>query len=230
MARGPLRVSFSVLLPCTLLVATLAACGEPSTRGTPVPAMTATTSGAGDGAGSRSSDGWEYSFAKASGASSAASASPSPSASPAPSGTARGSTGSHAGAGPDEVALAATRALFSWDTRVDRRPNDTARRLALTWLAPSLRQQVIDFRSESSPGADWEAWVRRHARARVTAVLGAEDRPADGGDSAYRQVLAVIALEGDGGWRATERRTVFLRLTRDSGRWSIAEITETQAS
>lgn len=199
MARRPLRV----ILSGALALCTLAACGSgPSATGQPDPAATAPVAAPGTDA---PDDGaWVFSSAGA-----------------APSAR---STIRTAG-GPDEVALAATRAWFSWDTRVDRRPNDTARRLALEWLTPTLRRQVVDFRSEASPGADWEDWARRHAHAGVTTRLGGDDRPPDGADTTYRQVIAVITLQGDKGWRAVQERTVFLRLVLDSGRWRVAEVT-----
>jgi hypothetical protein len=190
------------VLPCTLALCTLVACGGGSPVTGPSGPVTATRAAP----GTDSSDDGAWVFTGAGAASSTPSS-------------------ARAAAGPDEVALAATRAWFSWDTRVDRRPNDTARRLALGWLTPTLRGQVVDFRSEASPGADWEDWARRHAHASVIARLGGDDRPPDGADVTYRQVIAVITLQGDKGWKAVQERTVFLRLALDSGRWRVAEIT-----
>ena len=122
---------------------------------------------------------------------------------------------------PDAAALAVTEAWFRYDTRVDHRPNDTARRLALTWLAPAMRRQVLTFTSTADPGAEWAGWTAQHAWAGVDARPGGDDRPADQDDAACRQVIAVITLHGDGGWTAEVRRTVFLRLARMDHQWLV---------
>jgi len=126
---------------------------------------------------------------------------------------------------PDAAALAVTTAWFSWDTRVDGRPNDTARRLAPPWLAPALRRQVLAFTSDAAPGAEWAGWTARHARATVAVALGGDDHPPDGPTQAWRQVGATIALVGDAGWTATVERTVFVRLEEIGGLWFAADLT-----
>jgi hypothetical protein len=122
---------------------------------------------------------------------------------------------------PDAAALAVTAAWFRYDTRVDHRPNDTARRLAMAWLAPAMRRQVLTFTSTTDPGAEWISWTARHAWASVGARPGGDDHPADLPDAAWRQVLAKITLHGDDGWTAEVRRTVFLHLARMDGQWLV---------
>lgn len=131
---------------------------------------------------------------------------------------------------PDAVALAAVQAWLSWDTTVDRRPNDTARRLALIWVTPQLRRQVLRVAGESAPGAEWQEWTRRHARATVTVTLGADDHPPDSPTTAYRQVVATITLRGDAGWTRTVQRTVFLELAPAGDRWLVDKITTSRTS
>jgi len=125
---------------------------------------------------------------------------------------------------PDAVAIAATTAWFSWDTRIDHRPNDTVRRLALDRLAPALRRQVLTFTSDADPGAQWAGWSARHATATVSAAIGGDDRPPDDPAQAWRQVDATIALHGDGGWTDDVGRTVFVRLERVAGHWLVTDL------
>jgi hypothetical protein len=128
---------------------------------------------------------------------------------------------------PDGVALVATRAWLSFDTRVDQRPNDTARRLALPWLAPGLRQEVESFTGAAAPGAEWADWTARHAWATVGVEPGGDDHPPDGPQTAWRQVLAVVTLHGDGGWTASQRYAEFLQLQLVDGRWLVADLRAT---
>jgi hypothetical protein len=124
----------------------------------------------------------------------------------------------------EEAALAVVTAWFSYDTRVDTRPNDTARRLALPWLAPDLRQQVITYSTGTGPGASWESWAARHAWGTVAAGLGGDDHPPDTVGTAQRQVVATVTLHGDDGWTTTLRRTCFLHLDLLSGRWLVTDL------
>lgn len=128
----------------------------------------------------------------------------------------------------DTVALTTVRAVLSWDTRVDTRPNDTVRRLALGWLTPGLRRETSTFAGDSAPGAEWDEWTRRHARADVDVRLGGDEHPPDTTSAVHRQVHAIITLRGDGGWTTVQRRTLFLRLALTGGFWRVDEITAVQ--
>lgn len=141
----------------------------------------------------------------------------------APAGPVAGATTAPAGT-PDAAALAATTAWLSHDTRVDARPNDTARRLALPWLAPALRRQVLAFTSAAAPGAEWAQWSSRHAHATVVPELGGDDHPPDTADTAWRQVVATINLRGDAGWTDTVQRTIFVQLGLVDGRWLVTDL------
>jgi hypothetical protein len=125
---------------------------------------------------------------------------------------------------PEATALAATSAWLSYDTRVDHRPNDTARRLALPWLAPQLRRGVLGFAGGAPPGAQWSDWSAHHARATVESQLGSDDHPPDVAGTAWRQVIAAVRLHGDGGWTATLRQTLFVQLRLIDGRWLVSDV------
>jgi hypothetical protein len=128
---------------------------------------------------------------------------------------------------PDAAALAATAAWLAYDTRVDRRPNDTARRLALPWLAPAMRRQILAFTSSADAGADWAQWSGRHAHATVEPHLGSDDHPPDDDGTAWRQVVATVTLHGDGGWTSTLQRTVFVQLSLVDGHWLVTDLQTT---
>lgn len=131
---------------------------------------------------------------------------------------------------PDDVAQAAARAWLSYDTRVDRRPNDTTRRLALPLLTPAFRAQILAFTSSVAPGAEWDDWTSRHAYATVTTQLGGDDHPPDTPTTAWRQVIATITLHGDQDWTATQQQTQFLQLTRTAQGWRVAGLTATHGT
>jgi hypothetical protein len=137
---------------------------------------------------------------------------------------AAGATGTARAGTPDAAALGAVTAWLSYDTRIDTRPNDTARRLALPWLAPALRHQVLAVGGDAAAGATWARWTAHRARARVTARLGGDDHPADTADDAWRQVEAAVTLTGDGGWSAQFRQTTFVQLVRISGHWLVGAV------
>jgi hypothetical protein len=144
---------------------------------------------------------------------------PSPAGSPA--------SGSAALSPIDRAALEVTRAWLSYDTRVDHRPNDTARRLALPRLSPALRAEVTGFdtAAAAAPDAQWQDWTRRHAWATVSVALGGDDHPPDTADTAWRQVAATITLHGDQQWTDTVQQTEFVRLTSVQGTWLASRIT-----
>ena len=136
-------------------------------------------------------------------------------------------SGSAAPSSIDRAALEVTRAWLSYDTRVDHRPNDTARRLALPRLSPALRAEVTGFdtAAAAAPDAQWQDWTRRHAWATVTVALGGDDHPPDAADTAWRQVAATITLHGDQQWTDTVQQTEFVRLTSVQGSWLASRVT-----
>ncbi|HEX2807175.1 MAG TPA: hypothetical protein VHN80_13510 [Kineosporiaceae bacterium] len=132
--------------------------------------------------------------------------------------------------GADEVALSAVRAWLSYDTRLDHRPNDTAARLALPWLTPALREQVLSLPRGSTSDVEWQDWTRHHAQATVQVALGGDDHPPDNSAVAWRQVTATMVLHGNDGWRTTLRQVEFLQLTGRDGRWLVAGVVTAQGS
>jgi hypothetical protein len=145
----------------------------------------------------------------------------------APSPAGPPASGSAAPSSIDRAALEVTRAWLSYDTRVDHRPNDTARRLALPRLSPALRAEVTGFdtAAAAAPDAQWQDWTRRHAWATVTVALGGDDHPPDTADTAWRQVAATLTLHGDQQWTDTVQQTEFVRLTSVQGTWLATRIT-----
>jgi len=152
---------------------------------------------------------------------------------PSPAGPPASGSGSGSGSGSvtlspiDRAALEVTRAWLSYDTRVDHRPNDTARRLALPRLSPQLRAEVTGFdtAAAAAPDAQWQDWTRRHAWATVTVALGGDDHPPDTADTAWRQVAATITLHGDQQWTDTVQQTEFVRLASVQGAWLATRMT-----
>lgn len=134
------------------------------------------------------------------------------------------------GATIDEIAQAATRAWLSYDTRIDHRPNDTARRLALPLLTPAFQSQILAFTPAAAAGADWDDWSSHHAYATVSSRLGGDDHPADTPATAWRQVIATITLHGDQGWTRTEQQTQFLQLAHTPPGWRVAQLTATHGT
>jgi len=145
-------------------------------------------------------------------------------AAPQPDASAGGTASLPVPGSVEASAVAATRSWLSYDTRVDHRPNDTAKRLALPWLAPALRQQVVGFSSTTDPGADWATWTAHHAHAGVEVQVGGDDHPADTASTASRQVRATVSLQGDAGWTASLQRTVFVQLTSIDGAWLVSDL------
>ncbi|MDR2279332.1 MAG: hypothetical protein LBE07_00610, partial [Gordonia sp. (in: high G+C Gram-positive bacteria)] len=66
----------------------------------------------------------------------------------------------------DSVALAAATVWFSWDTTTDTSPYAAALR-ATPLMGPKCRAQTLASAPQGSPGADWTALARVHAKARV---------------------------------------------------------------
>jgi hypothetical protein len=126
---------------------------------------------------------------------------------------------------PDDIAQAAARAWLSYDTRIDHRPSDTARRLALPLLTPAFRAQTLAFTPAAAPGAEWDDWTSRHAYAIVSTRLGGDDHPPDTPAAAWRQITATITLHGDQSWTAIQQQTQFLQLTHTAQGWRVAQLT-----
>jgi len=125
----------------------------------------------------------------------------------------------------DTAALSATRAWLSYDTVIDQRPNDTAKRSALAWLSPTLARQVTAYTSATSPDAQWQEWRRHQAHATVTAEIGGDEHPPDTSQDAWRQVHATVTLHGRDGWISTVQVIDFVHLRLIAGRWLVADLT-----
>jgi hypothetical protein len=130
----------------------------------------------------------------------------------------------------DVAARGAVQAWLSYDTTVDQRPNDTARRLAIPWLTPALGRQVTTFTGPAAPDQQWQQWTRHHARAAVSVSVGGDEHPADTSDEAWRQTRATIKLRGDDGWVSSLHEIQFVHLRQIGRRWLVADLLTAPAS
>lgn len=229
MARRPLRLLIPVVISVAAATVVMAGCSRSSLTQPSAGPTSSTGPGTAGGTGSAGSP-----------ASSSAASSPSvaaPSSALVASPTARPPAATTATAPPpptataDDIALATSRAWLSYDTRLDRRPNDTALRLALPLLTPQLRQQLQAYTPAAAPGVDWDTWTSHHAHATVAVRLGGDDHPPDTPTTAWRQVLATVTLRGDPGWSGEVLRvSQFLQLARTPQGWRVAQLTATHST
>lgn len=127
-------------------------------------------------------------------------------------------------AGPDEVAQAGLRIMFTWYTGHDTGPASATRR-ALAYLAPPMSTDVIAAPPVASPGAQWDQWAAHQAMLTPTIARGGDDAPPSSAQHAYRQYLITQTVTGADGWRDPPRRTtVFVTLTHTSTGWRIAQV------
>lgn len=125
---------------------------------------------------------------------------------------------------PDAVAVAALTALYSYDTTVDRRPADAARR-ARPWLSASFRSSITSLPPQSGPGATWSTWAAHRAIVHTTVTPGSDARPDNLATRTYRQYLVTLTPRGRDGWRGPARRiTVFLALDRTTTGWAVSTV------
>lgn len=100
----------------------------------------------------------------------------------------------------DAVAEAFVVRLELLDTRLDRRPNDAARRAA-AYATPGLRSQLLSGEPVGAPGVRWTELVRHNGWSTVASRLGGigEDPPTSA-TSATRAVTPIPTDHGDDGW------------------------------
>jgi hypothetical protein len=127
-------------------------------------------------------------------------------------------------AGPDEVAQAGLRIMFTWYTGHDTGPASATRR-ALAYLAPPMSTDVIAAPPAASPGAQWDQWAGHHAVLIPTITRGGDDTPPTTTQRAYRQYLITQTVTGADGWTAPPQRiTAFVTLAHSSTGWRIAQV------
>lgn len=100
----------------------------------------------------------------------------------------------------DAVAAAFVERLELWDTVLDRRPNDAARRAA-AYATPELRSRMLAAEPDGPPGERWNALVSHHGWTTVTTRLGGlgENSPTSA-TTATRAVTPVLVDHGTDGW------------------------------
>jgi len=100
----------------------------------------------------------------------------------------------------DAVAEAFVVRLLLVDTRLDRRPNDAARR-AVAYATPRLRSALLSGEPVGAPGVDWTELVEHQGWSTVGSQLGGigEDPPTTA-TSATRAVTPLLTDHGNGGW------------------------------
>lgn len=128
---------------------------------------------------------------------------PSPFPSDLPSGVPRGLTPAQARvdrASADAVAEAFVVRLELLDTRLDRRPNDAARRAA-AYATPRLRSQLLSGEPVGAPGERWTELVQHRGWTTVASQLGGigEDPPTTA-TTATRAVTPIPTDHGADGW------------------------------
>lgn len=101
---------------------------------------------------------------------------------------------------PDAVAAAFVVRLQLWDTELDRRPNDAARR-AVPYATPQLRAAMLSSAPVAAPGDRWAELAGHHGWTTVTTESGGvgEDAPTTD-TTAVRAVTPDPLDHGDDGW------------------------------
>lgn len=90
--------------------------------------------------------------------------------------------------------------LELWDSELDRRPNDAARRAA-AYATPALRTRMLSGEPDGSTGARWTGLVRHRGWSTVTARLGGiGESPPTTSTRAVRSVTPVPVDHGTDGW------------------------------
>ncbi|MBO8188892.1 hypothetical protein [Streptomyces spirodelae] len=131
---------------------------------------------------------------------------------------------------PDAVGKGALTAMWTYDTDVDRGPQDAGVRTAdAGWLTETYARRLRDHRSGSAPGAQWETWSQHRAYTTVE-LAKTEDasKPGDTDTVAWRQWTLTTTPHGRDGWKQQPTTVVaFVHLVRAAAGkpWRVADIT-----
>lgn len=100
-----------------------------------------------------------------------------------------------------QVASAFVVRLQAWDTRLDRRPNDAARR-AVGFADPALRARLLATEPRAAPGRRWNDLVEHNGWTSVRTRLGGLGPEPTTDNTAARAVTAIPVDHGADGWTA----------------------------
>ncbi|MFG3253219.1 hypothetical protein [Streptomyces sp. NPDC048172] len=152
---------------------------------------------------------------------------------PRPTGTPKGGTarpGDVEQTDADEMSRGALKALWTFDTTVDRRPQDAELRTAEAgWLTGAYADRLRAHRSRPVPGAQWQQWDDHRAYTTV-GLKQTQDaaKPPDTETEAWRQWTVTATPTGRDRWRGDPVTvTAYVQLTRSApGKpWRVAGIT-----
>lgn len=102
-----------------------------------------------------------------------------------------------------DTALAFVITAETWDTRIDKRPNDAGRRAA-DLATNDLRYQMTKGEPKAAPGAEWEKLVNHHGYTTVKTTPGGFGKPPP--DTKTKAIRGVTVnkqtMHGDHHWTA----------------------------
>lgn len=128
-----------------------------------------------------------------------------------------------------DTALAFTITAETWDTRIDKRPNDAGRRAA-DLATDDLRYQMTKGEPKAAPGAEWEKLVDHHGYTTVKTTPGGFGKPPP--DTRTKAIRGVTVnkqtMHGDHHWTAKgsgSGRAYVFTLHRDhkGAPWSVSD-------
>lgn len=130
---------------------------------------------------------------------------------------------------PAAVCLRFAAAVYRRDTAADASAQAAYRR-AMAYATGELATAVAA--QPDATDAQWTQWQAHRAATdpAVTAVVDADEQPADGVTNAYRAARVTVTPAGADGWRGpTETHLVYCILHRDGGGWRVADYTISDA-
>ncbi|GAA2066255.1 hypothetical protein GCM10009801_12450 [Streptomyces albiaxialis] len=130
----------------------------------------------------------------------------------------------------DEVSRGVLRSLWTFDTAVDRGPQDAELRTAdVGWLTGAYAKRLRGHRSRPVPGAQWQRWDDHRAYTTV-GLKQTQDaaKPPDSDAEAWRQWTVTATPKGRDRWKGDPVTvTAYVQLTRTApGKpWRVAGVT-----
>ncbi len=155
---------------------------------------------------------------------------PVPSNPPIPAGSPGQPRGQAAGAvdgqSPDGVASAFAAATFTYDTALDRSPDDAQLRSAV-YATPSFAAELKQPLQQGG-GQEWNTLTAHHGYTTVALTVNHDDgRPPDQLRAAARSYTVTVTGHGDNGWSApldSQTMYVFLTRTGTATPWQVSRV------